>query len=471
MSSIVEVLTASGGPESPGFLNDLVKQLWPNIRVAGASMIKGIAEPMFATMLPSPLNSLVFEKIDLGTVPIYISRVDVHKAENEAIKLDLDINWDGDCDIELNGSMIPKIGVEHVKLRGRLSVLLGPLTNVIPLIGAAQVAFINPPYLKLSFTDAAHIANLSVIDSCIRKVVISIISAMAVLPNRFLVNLDANNDFLKTYQHQLGVLRLTVESGSELGEEKEGKSFLKKLTHDVPDCYVKVKVSAEAEWKTSTVKNSRHPEWNETCDFLVSDYDQSIEVDVNDDDTARSDDDIGNAATTVKDLLLNGGRHELKLAHKGEPTDGTLTISGQFFKFAPDASSFSSEGTGIVGLLTILVSSAFGIKGNRDELKPSVKITWGEQTFRTAIKSDAPGTDIENPSFNQAFRIPLKTGMVPGPPVRIALLDGKVERGFVEVALEDVLSSEGLALEKFFDMGDGATLRAGIWARGTVPAQ
>lgn len=60
-------------------------------------------------MLPSPLNSLVFEKIDLGTVPIYISRVDVHKAENEGIKLDLDINWDGDCDIELNGSMIPKI--------------------------------------------------------------------------------------------------------------------------------------------------------------------------------------------------------------------------------------------------------------------------------------------------------------------------------------------------------------------------
>lgn len=333
------------------------------------------------------------------------------------------------------------------------------------------MAFINPPYLKLSFTDAAHIANLSVIDSCIRKVVISIISAMAVLPNRFLVNLDANNDFLKTYQHQLGVLRLTVESGSELGEEKEGKSFLKKLTHDVPDCYVKVKVSAEAEWKTSTVKNSRHPEWNETCDFLVSDYDQSIEVDVNDDDTARSDDDIGNAATSVKDLLLNGGRHELKLAHKGEPTDGKLTISGQFFKFVPDASSFSSEGTGIVGQLTILVSSAFGIKGNREELKPSVKIAWGEQTFRTAVKSDAPGTDIENPSFNQAFRIPLKTGMVPGPPLRIALLDGKVERGFVEVALEDVLSSEGLALEKFFDMGDGATLRAGIWARGTAPAQ
>jgi Ca2+-dependent lipid-binding protein len=330
------------------------------------------------------------------------------------------------------------------------------------------VAFINPPYLKLFFTDAAHIANLSIIDNCIRKVVISIISSMAVLPNRFLVKLDANNDFLKTYQHQLGVLRLTVESGSELGEEKEGKSFLKKLVHDVPDCYAIVRVSAEAEWKTATAKNTRHPEWNETYDFAVSDYDQSINVDVNDDDTARSDDDIGLGITTVKDLLLNGGRQELKLTHKEAPTNGKVTISGQFLKFVPDASSFSGQGTGTVGQLTILVASVFGITGKRQELKPSVKVTWGEHTFRTAIKSDAPGTDIENPSFDQGFRVALKAGMVPGPPVRIALLDGEVERGSVEVALEDVLSNEDMVLQKFFDVGDGATVRAGIWLRGTA---
>lgn len=72
-------------------------------------MIKGIAEPMFSTTLPAPLNTLVFEKIDLGTVPIHVSKVDVHKTENEGIKLDLDVDWDGECDIELNGNMIPKI--------------------------------------------------------------------------------------------------------------------------------------------------------------------------------------------------------------------------------------------------------------------------------------------------------------------------------------------------------------------------
>ncbi|KAK4041463.1 extended synaptotagmin-2 [Parachaetomium inaequale] len=475
MSSIVETLAASGTPSSPGFLNEIVKQLWPNICVAGARMIKGIAEPIFASTLPSPLNTLVFEKVDLGIIPIQFSNVGVTKTENEGIKLDLDVDWDGKCDIELNASMIPKIGVEHVKLRGRLSILLCPLTNVIPLIGAAQVAFINPPYLKLDFTDAAHIANLSLIDNAIRKVILSIISSMAVLPNRFLVKLDANNDFFKTNQHQLGVLRLTIESGAELGEEKEGKSFLKRLVHDVPDCYAKIRVSAEAEWQTARAKNTRHPEWNETRDVVVSDYDQRVEVDVCDDDTAGRDDDIGLGATTVKELLLGGGRQELGLSHKEQPTGGNVTVSGRFFKFVPDAASLSGGGGGaageIVGQLTVLVASAFGIKGKRDELKPSVKVDWGAHSFRTGIKSDAPGTDIENPSFDQAFRVALEGGMVPGPPVRIALLDGEVERGAVEVALDDVLSEEGMTLQKFFDVGDGATVRAGIWLRGIGPAE
>lgn len=72
-------------------------------------MIKGIAEPIFASTLPSPLNTMKFKKIDLGTVPLHFSKVDVHKTENEGIKLDLDIDWDGRCDIELDGSMMPTI--------------------------------------------------------------------------------------------------------------------------------------------------------------------------------------------------------------------------------------------------------------------------------------------------------------------------------------------------------------------------
>lgn len=103
-------------------------------------MTKSIVEPMFAQMLPSPLNSLHFAKIDLGQVPLKLGNVDVHKMPSGSIKMDLDVDWDGQCDIELDGTMIPKIGIEHIKLNGRLSILLGPLTNVIPLVSDTLLA-------------------------------------------------------------------------------------------------------------------------------------------------------------------------------------------------------------------------------------------------------------------------------------------------------------------------------------------
>jgi Ca2+-dependent lipid-binding protein len=295
---------------------------------------------------------------------------------------------------------------------------------------------------------------------------------MAVLPNRFLVKLDPANDFFKTYQHPLGVLRLTVESGSNFGEELgQTRNFLKKLVHDVPDCFVDVNVAGGPEWRTKTVKNNHHPEWNETQDFLVADHDQAIEVDVKDDDTA-SDDDIGLAATTVKQLLLAGGRQELRLVHKQEQTDGKLALSGKFHRFVPDAASLSGTEDGVLGLVTVLVASVRGITGRREDLKPSVKVEWGDQLFRTAVKTDAPGTDIENPSFDRGFQFPVKSGMVGGgAPVKITLMDAENETGSVAVELDEVLGAEGMKLEKDFDVGHGVTVRAGIWLRGTKLAE
>lgn len=37
------------------------------------------------------------------------SHVDVHKSPGEGIKLDMNLDWEGVCDIELEGNHIPKI--------------------------------------------------------------------------------------------------------------------------------------------------------------------------------------------------------------------------------------------------------------------------------------------------------------------------------------------------------------------------
>jgi hypothetical protein len=100
-----------------------------------------------------------------------------------------------------------------------------------------------------------------------------------------------------------------------------------------------------------------------------------------------------------------------------------------------------------------------------------VRVVWGDRVWRTAIKVDCPGFDIENPGFDQTFKIPILAGMIPGPPVKIVLMDAEEEKGEVEVSLDEVLGSQNLALQKDFDVGNGVTVQAGIWLRGTKLAQ
>lgn len=330
MAALAETV-AAGGPESSGALNDLIAQLWPNINVAGCRMIKEIVEPMLASMLPGPLSSLHFVKLDLGPVPIRVSRVGVLRTPTGGIQLDMDVVWQGKCDIDLDGTMIPKLvwcrravspwasnyadglrnstgcrarPAQRQTLRpprpphqynplGKSSLAgamsdLKPISHCEPQIGAAQVAFINTPSLKLDFTGAADIADLSLVKATVRNVILGVINSMAVLPNRYLVKLDANTDFFKTYLPHIGVLRLTVVGAHGLevpkGKESSGGGATGKISKllakvgikDTPDCYCKVKVGAESEWRTSTKSDSYTPEWNETHDFLVSDFDQTI---------------------------------------------------------------------------------------------------------------------------------------------------------------------------------------------------
>ncbi|KAF2705534.1 hypothetical protein K504DRAFT_414441 [Pleomassaria siparia CBS 279.74] len=476
--TILTTLNASGGTESAGFLNDIVAQLWPNINVAGGQIAKDVVEPILASTLPGPLSSLRFVKLDLGHVPIKFSNVDVHKTTNEGIKLDMDLDWEGVCDIELDGRGVPKIGIEKVQLKGRLTILLAPLTNIIPLIGAVQVAFINPPNLKIDFTNAANIADCFLIEKVVRKTILGIISGMAVLPNRFLVKLDSAADYFKTYQHHHGVLRLTVSSATGITAPKKSNGasrLFAKIIKDVPDCYVKVKIGAEEEWRTQVQKNNHDPAWNETHDFLITDFEQAIALDIQDDDLA-GDDDIGLAYTTVKQLLLEGGSQELPLLHKGEHTQAKLSIRAQFYNFVAEPSLLSASDDGgagqICGLVTILVASALGLQGARDELNPSVKVSWGGKEFATAAKTYTPGTDIFNPSFDQAFRVPLTADMVANPSsFKISLLNKKQEAGSVEVAFQDVVGAPGMVKEDAFDVGGGATVRASISVHGIQLAE
>lgn len=352
-------------------------------------------------------------------------------------------------------------------------------TDTRTKIGAAQVAFINRPKLELNFTGAADVADSFMVDKLVRKTILDVIASMAVLPNRYLVKLDAANDFFKTYQHPLGVVRFTVERATGIPEPKKRAGvmgLLDKITKDVPDCYCKVNIGAE-EWATSVKQDSYDPEWDETHDFLISDIEQVITLEVEDKDLA-SHDDIGIASITVQQLLLAGGAQELALAHRGEATSVSVRVCAQLYNFVeeaapPPAGEAAGHEGQVYGLATVLVAGALGLSGQRDELNPSVKLSWAGSEFRTAAVSYSPGVDIYNPSFDTAFNIPLTSAILadPAEKFRLALMQREEEAGVAEIMLSDVLGAPGMAVEGNFDVGTGAAVRARIYVHGLQLAQ
>lgn len=301
---------------------------------------------------------------------------------------------------------------------------------------------------------------------------------MAVLPNRFLIKLDNSNDWFKTYQPALGVVRLTVEKAIGInGPKKSGaKRLLQKIVKDIPDCYCKVKVGAGEEWRTSTKKDSHDPEWNESHDFLVADFEQIIFLDVQDADVGE-DDDMGIGHISVKDILLGGGTKEVGLTHNGEATGAILTVHAQFFNFTPEAPALSeshhSQGEGqIAGLATILVANVNGLSGTKEDLAPSVKISWGGKDHRTATKTYTPGTDIFNPGFDQAFQVPVTRDLVSGQaPFTVSLMNKESVTGSVEIPFSDVLNAPEMTVADSYNVGSGATVRVSISLRGLQQAQ
>lgn len=165
----------------------------------------------------------------------------------------------------------------------------------------------------------------------------------------------------------------------------------------------------------------------------------------------------------------------MPLLHKKEETGGMVSISCQYFKCTSDANSLSSsdhKGDGnFSGIALVLIAGAFDIEGQRKELKPSVVVTWGEkQRFQTVVKTDAPGTDISNPAFDQTFRIPITTALASGQEkFRIALLNGEKEVGAVDVPFADVTKAPDMTLQDKFSVGNGATVSACICIRGVAP--
>ncbi|KAI2506642.1 Synaptotagmin-like mitochondrial-lipid-binding domain [Fragilaria crotonensis] len=443
--------------EHVNFLADILNRLWPHIAIAGAGEIRDAVEPMFKDTMPGPLSSLHFTKIDLGKVPIVMDNIVVHELKDGTVQFDLDVTWDSDSDIQLKANYVGSFGVKSIKLNGRMTFVLNPLANTLPIVSAIQYGFINPPKLELDFTGLANIADFTIIDKTIRGIMQGVMADMMVLPHRKLYKMNPASDFRTFCQRPIGVARITCVRGRGFRVEKKmmGK-------HDVPDVYCSVQLGCEPAWKTSTVKDNLSPEWNETCDFLLSDNDQIVSLEAWDQDkgTLDSDDHLGTACLSVADLLLAGKTREVELQQKGKATGAFVTIHCDVLKFATSNVARFDEPKNenqLVGLLAVVVTRASDLPCEKKSAATCVKITYGSQVFMTGVVIDEPGYDPCNPVFDKAFRIPLRAGAPSDTVILMQLMNGEGVLGETVIQHADLSAAPNQTLmERRKVVGDGS---------------
>ena len=108
---------------------------------------------------------------------------------------------------------------------------------------------------------------------------------------------------------------------------------------DIPDLYCNVKFdSKDYIWRTSTIRNSTTPEWNESADFSLLNHDQLIDLDLFEEDrkSLAGDENMGNVTISVGELLLAGGETEIEIK-KGKSSGAFVTLRCDVVEPAPDS--------------------------------------------------------------------------------------------------------------------------------------
>lgn len=127
-----------------------------------------------------------------------------------------------------------------------------------------------------------------------------------------------------TSGNALGTVRLTACKGWGFVAEKR-----RLHRNDIPDVYCNITFGSSPNvWRTSTVKNSLKPEWNESSDYLLSNHGQMITITAFDEDKGGDEDDeLGGARISVGKLLLaSGNAVDVELMQDGKHTGMYISL-------------------------------------------------------------------------------------------------------------------------------------------------
>uniref|UniRef100_A0A6I8Q5Y6 Extended synaptotagmin-3 n=2 Tax=Xenopus tropicalis TaxID=8364 RepID=A0A6I8Q5Y6_XENTR len=296
----IEMLVRSDTEEKrKGALKKILAELWPYIAMYLKKLLKDRIEPQVRSK-HSMLASFHFTLINFGNNAPEVTSVRTHKnPDKKQIILDIDISYHGDVKVEmaLRKDKI-KLGIDGVKLEGTLQIILEPLLDEIPFVGAVTVYFPRRPDLHINWTGLAQVLELQGLHTLSDKKIMDAIAKYIVLPNHMTIPLKAGINVEDLYYKvHRNVIRIFILEAKELIAQDflTGKS----------DPYVVVHCGGRTE-KTKVINRNLNPCWNEMFEMSFSDLPgQEIEFEIYDSDLEK-DDFLGICQISLEEVMKEG---------------------------------------------------------------------------------------------------------------------------------------------------------------------
>nr|XP_048272958.1 extended synaptotagmin-3 isoform X1 [Myodes glareolus] len=443
--------------------NKIITQIWPYLSMIMENKIREKLEPKIREKSVH-LRTFTFTKLYFGQKCPKVNGVKAHtdKCNRRKVTLDLQICYIGDCEISVELQKI-RAGVNGIQLQGTLRVILEPLLEDKPFVGAVTIFFLQKPHLQINWTGLTNLLDMPGINDISDSLLEDLIAAHLVLPNRVTVPVKRGLDITNLrFPLPSGVIRVHLLEAEKLAQKDNflglgGKS----------DPYAKVSIGLQ-HCRSRTVYKNLNPTWNEVFEFMVYEVPgQDLEVDLYDEDTDR-DDFLGSLQICLGDVMMNRVVDEWFVLN--DTTSGRLHLRLEWLSLITDQEALLEDhGDHSSAILVVYLENACNLprnpfdylngeyrakklsrfaknKASRD---PSsyVKLSVGKKTFTSKTCPHS-----KDPVWSQVFSFFVHS--VAAEQLCLEVLDDDLEcaLGVLEFPLCQILPCANLTLEQRFQL-------------------
>nr|KAF6474076.1 extended synaptotagmin 3 [Rousettus aegyptiacus] len=443
--------------------NKIISQTWPFLSMIMENKFREKLEPKIREKSVC-LRTLTFTKLYFGQKCPRVNGVKAHtnKHNPRQVVLDLQICYIGDCEISVELQKI-QAGVNGIQLQGTLRIILDPLLEDKPFVGAVTLFFLQKPHLQINWTGLTNLLDAPGINEVSDSLLEDLIAAHLVLPNRVTVPVKKGLDVTNLrFPLPCGVIRVHLLEAENLAQMDhflgiQGKS----------DPYAKVSIGLQ-HFRSKTIYKNLNPTWNEVFEFIVYEVPgQDLEVDLYDEDPNR-DDFLGSLQICLRDVMTNRVVDEWFVLN--DTTSGRLHLRLEWLSLITDPEALTEDHDGLsTAILVVFLESACNLPRNAfDYLNgeyrtkklsrfaknkvsrdPSsyVKLSVGKKTYtsKTCPRS-------KDPVWSQVFSFFVQN--VAAEQLHLKVLDDDHEcaLGVLEFPLCQVLPCADLTLEQRFQL-------------------